>query len=49
MNRISFVRLRLALKFGVAVQSSRSGGWLVGKAWARQEAMKLPAPLVFRP
>ena len=31
MNRISLIRLRLALKKRLAVKASPLGGWLVGK------------------
>ncbi len=34
MNRISLVRLRLAMQHGLAVKASPLGGWLVGKGGA---------------
>lgn len=41
MNRISLARLRLALKYKLAIEASRAGGWLYSKSWAAHTVNEL--------
>jgi hypothetical protein len=34
MNRISLVRLKLALQYRLAIAASPGGGWLFSQGWA---------------